>query len=340
MAIELVEEANQNGCRRRIACGDLGVDQKTLGRWKDNPLDGRQGPSTVPANKLTNEERNKVIAIATSAEFMDKTPWQIVPTLADRETYIASEATFYRILKEEKMLAHRGRSKPKTSTAPAPLIAFGPNQVWSWDITYCASSIKGKFFYLYMIMDVYSRKIVGWAVHDREDMELSAALISEACFNENVQEHQLTLHADNGGPMKGATMLAKLFDLKVASSFSRSGVSDDNPFSESLFKTLKYCPEYPSKPFSSLEAVNGWVKKFVHWYNNVHLHSGIKFVTPNDRHVGKDKKILAKRHKLYLKIRKQMPHRFNGKIKNWDMITEVKLNPLREKEKEGKKEAA
>lgn len=281
-----------------------------------------------------------MIAIATSVEFMDKTPWQIVPILADRETYIASEATFYRILKEEKMLAHRGRSKPKTSTPPAPLIAFGPNQIWSWDITYCASSIKGKFFYLYMIMDVYSRKIVGWAVHDQEDMELSAALISEACFNEKVQEHQLTLHADNGGPMKGATMLAKLLDLKVASSFSRPGVSDDNPFSESLFKTLKYCPAYPSKPFSSLEATNDWVKKFVHWYNNVHLHSGIKFVTPNDRHMGKDKNIMAKIHELYLKIRKKMPHRFNGKIKNWDMITEVKLNPLREKEKEGKKEAA
>lgn len=171
-------------------------------------------------------------------------------------------------------------------------------------------------------------------------MELSAALISEACFNEKIQEHQLTLHADNGGPMKGATMLAKLLDLKVASSFSRPGVSDDNPYSEALFKTVKYCPGYPSKPFASLDATSEWVEKFVHWYNNIHLHSGIKFVTPNDRHEGKDYKILAARDVFYKKVKNLMSHRFNGKTKNWDVITEVKLNPLREKEKEDKNVAA
>jgi transposase InsO family protein len=306
----------------------------------DNPLDGRTGPSSSPANKLTNEERNQVIQYATSKEFMDKTPWQIVPTLADRGLYIASEATFYRILKEEKMLAHRGKSKPRTNTPPAPLIAVKPNQVWSWDITYVKSSIKGKFYYLYMIMDIYSRKIVGWSVHESECMEFSADLISETCLLEKILENQLSLHADNGGPMKGATMLATLQKLKVVSSFSRPSVSDDNPYSEALFKTLKYCPEYPSNPFESLEAVEIWVQKFVDWYNGVHLHSGIKFVTPNDRHSGKDKEILKARELVYEKARKKQPLKWSKDIRNWDMINEVQLNPLRAKEKEDKKEAA
>ena len=306
----------------------------------DNPLDGRKGPSSSPANKLTNEERNQVIQYATSKEFMDKTPWQIVPTLADRGLYIASEATFYRILKEEKMLAHRGKSKPRTNTPPAPLIAVKPNQVWSWDITKVKSSIKGKFYYLYMIMDIYSRKIVGWSVHESECMEFSADLISETCLLEKILENQLSLHDDNGGPMKGATMLATLQKLKVVSSFSRPSVSDDNPYAEALFKTLKYCPEYPSNPFESLEAVEIWVQKFVDWYNGVHLHSGIKFVTPNDRHSGKDKEILKARELVYEKARKKQPLKWSKDIRNWDMINEVQLNPLRAKEKEDKKEAA
>jgi putative transposase len=281
-----------------------------------------------------------VIQYATSKEFMDKTPWQIVPTLADRGMYIASEATFYRILKEEKMLAHRGKSKPRTNTPPAPLVAFKPNQVWSWDITYLKSSIKGNFYYLYMIMDIYSRKIVGWSIHESESMEYSAELFSETCLLEKILEHQLSLHADNGGPMKGATMLATLHHLKVASSFSRPSVSNDNPYSESLFKTLKYCPGYPSKPFESIAAAQVWVKKFVDWYNGVHLHSGIKFVTPNDRHTGKDKKMLRVRELVYKKAKKKQPNRWSKDIRNWDMINEVELNPLRSKEREDKQEAA
>jgi len=313
---------------------------KTLERWKANPLDKRNGPSSVPANKLTNEERKQVIAHATSTEFMNKTPWEIVPTLADRGIYIASEATFYRILKEEKMLAHRGKSAPKTHTPPPPLVATGPNEVWSWDITYINSAIKGKYYFLYMIMDIYSRKITGWNVHESESMEFSSQLIEESCFNEKISKKQLTLHSDNGGPMKGATMLATLRDLGVAYTFSRAYVSDDNAYSESLFKTLKYCSLHPMKPFESVEATKAWVGKFVIWFNNAHLHSGIKFVTPNDRHSGKDEEILKLRASVYEAAKKNQPNRWSKKTRNWDLIKEVKLNPLRSKEKKDKKEAA
>lgn len=277
---------------------------------------------------------------ATSKEFMDKSPWQIVPTLADRGIYVASEATFYRILKEEKMLIHRGRSGPKTQTPPAPLIATGPNQVWSWDITYLKSPIKGKYYFLYMIMDIYSRKITGWSVRDSESMDYSSELINETCFNEKISKEQLTLHSDNGGPMKGATMLATLIDLGIMPSLSRSGVSDDNAYSESLFKTLKYCPAYPTKPFEDIAAAIRWVEKFVNWYNKIHLHSGIKFVTPNDRHNGKDAEILKARSLVYEKAKNKQPNRWSKEARNWDLINEVKLNPLRSKEREGKQEAA
>jgi putative transposase len=281
-----------------------------------------------------------VIDYATSKEFMDKTPWEIVPSLADKGIYVASEATFYRILREEKMLAHRGKSAPRTNTPPAPLVATKPNQVWSWDITYLKSSVKGKFYFLYMMMDIYSRKITGWEIHEYESMEHAAELIRESCFRELITADQLTLHSDNGGPMKGATMLATLHKLGVTASFSRPRVSDDNAYSEALFKTLKYCPSYPSNPFQSTDEAKVWVKEFVHWYNCIHLHSGIKFVTPNDRHNGKDKQILEARKLVYAKAKKKQPNRWSKDIRNWDMINEVELNPLRSKEKEDKKEAA
>ncbi|MFP5457222.1 MAG: transposase, partial [Bacteriovoracia bacterium] len=173
-----------------------------------------------------------------------------------------------------------------------------------------------------------------------ESMEHAAELISESCFRELITADQLTLHSDNGGPMKGATMLATLHKLGVTASFSRPRVSDDNAYSEALFKTLKYCPAYPSNPFQSTDDAKDWVKEFVHWYNCIHLHSGIKFVTPNDRHSGKDKQILEARKLVYEKAKKKQPNRWSKDIRNWDMINEVELNPLRSKEKEDKKEAA
>lgn len=185
--------------------------------------------------------------------FRDLAPSQIVPILADAGVYLASESSFYRILREAKLLSHRGRAAVATHQRPTERVANGANQVWSWDITYLKSPVKGQFYYLYLVVDVWSRKIVGWAVHEVDSSDLAAALVREAVIREGVAPEALVLHSDNGGPMKGATMLATLQWLGVVPSFSRPRVYDDNPYSEALFRTVKYRPEYPQQPFVSLE---------------------------------------------------------------------------------------
>jgi transposase InsO family protein len=322
----------QTGCRHFIACDDVGIDIKTYKRWEHDIQDKRKGPITAPANKLTAEEKKEIILIATSKDYMDLPPSQIVPLLADKGLYVASESSFYKVLKENQLLEHRGKSKPKCHSRPAPLVATGPNQIYSWDITYLHRNIKGKFFYLYMFMDIYSRKIVGFDVHESESMEFSSILINKICIKEGIKKDQLVLHSDNGGAMKGTTILATLQALGVAASFSRPRVSNDNPFSESLFKTLKYCPEYPSKPFASIEEAFNWVTTFVLWYNHKHLHSGIKYVTPASRHAMKDGEILEKRKKVYEAAKLKNPKRWSRKTRNWDKIEKVYLNYLQEDE--------
>lgn len=318
----------------------LAISIRTYQRWVKQIEDQRRGPKTAPANKLSARERSKILEISCSKEFQDKSPWQIVPALADRGEYVASESTFYRVLRAEKMLAHRLPSSPPRNERPKELIATLPNQVWSWDITYLRSNIAGMFFFLYLIIDIYSRKIVGWEVHERESSDMAAHLINRTCIREGVQKNQLFIHSDNGGPMKGATMLATLQRLGVIPSFSRPSVSDDNAFSEALFRTLKYRPYYPRKPFESMEAASLWVEDFVHWYNNEHLHSGIKFVTPNARHNLDDIKILKKREAIYEKAKSKNPARWKGTTRNWDPIACVSLNPLRKEMIEANKHTA
>ena len=274
-----------------------------------------------------------MIDIATSLEFINKSPRQIVPSLADQGRYVASESSFYRVLKSDQILTHRGKSKPKTMNRPKAFEAVKPNQVFSWDITYLLSEVRGQFFYLYMFIDIFSRKIVGWRVHERESADLSSQLLTEICLNENIDKNQLALHADNGGSMKGATMLVTLQRLGIVPSFSRPSVSDDNPFSESLFKTLKYCPQYPRKPFESTATASKWVEEFVTWYNTEHLHSGIKFVTPSSRHEGDDIEILEKRKNVYAEAKQKNPIRWTKEIRNWNRIEVVKLNCLKEENK-------
>lgn len=327
LALDLIEEANKSGCPLKIACSDLEINFKTFLNWKKGTVDQRKGPLTAPKNKLSDVEKKEIIKVATSKEFMDCSPWIIVSKLADKGRYIASESSFYKVLKEKSMLEHRGKSSKKTKSRSAPLVAHGPNQVYSWDITYLKTTIRGQFLYLYLIMDIFSRRVVGFDVHEIESMELSSDLITKVCKAEGISEEQLTLHSDNGGPMKGATMLATLQKLGVVPSFSRPSVSNDNPYSESLFKTLKYCPKYPDS-FESVAEAKRWVIEFTNWYNNT-PHSGIKFVTPNQRHNGKDKAILEKRHKVYELAKLKNPERWNGrKTRDWGWINKVKLNCL------------
>ncbi len=180
-------------------------------------------------------------------------------------------------------------------------------------------------------MDIYSRKIIGWEVYESESAEQAAEVLRKARMAEAIPVGQeLVLHSDNGGPMKGATMLATLQKLGVVPSFSRPSVSNDNPYSESLFRTLKYTPAYPSKPFASLDEARQWVMTFVTWYNYSHRHSGLKYVTPVQRHSGKDVEILKHRERVYLEAKKRHPQRWSGEIRNWEHEPIVKLNPEKE----------
>jgi putative transposase len=313
-----------------MACFDMGIQFNTFCQWREDPIDKRHGPLTTPANKLSDEERGEVIKIASSKEYVDDSPWIIVAKVADKGKYIASESTFYKILKEEKLLRHRGKSKLSNRYKPEPLVAEGPNEVWSWDITYLKTLVRGQFYYVYLMMDIWSRKIVGFDVQEEESMEHSSILMDKLCEDEGVNRGELVLHSDNGGPMKGATMLATLERLGVAASFSRPSVSNDNPYSESLFKTLKYCPKYPDR-FKDLAEAKIWMIMFMDWYNN-HQHSGIKFVTPNQRHLGLDIEILKKRKEVYEEAKKKNPSRWNNRnTRNWTRDEKVYLNDLQKK---------
>ena len=271
---DLIGEAVATGCRLEPACEALGLSARTLQRWNQTAesCDKRCGPITVPANKLTPEEKVEVLAVANSAEFRDDSPSKLVPRLADQGIYLASESTIYRILKAENLLAHRTNVRPATHHRPEPFEATAPNQVWSWDITFLQTTVTGIFFYLYLIMDIYSRKIVGFEVYEKQTDVLSALLMERTLEAEGIDGKELVLHSDNGGPMKGATMLATLQNLGVIPSFSRPSVSDDNPFSESLFKTAKYCPMFPWTPLATVEEWRDWVRKFAPWYNDEQRH--------------------------------------------------------------------
>ena len=343
----LIREASAAGSRQAKACKVIGISSRTLQRWSERErvrADGR-GMAVIrreTRNKLSSLERERVLDVANSQEFAHLPPNQIVPILADQGRYIASESTFYRVLHEAGQVAHRGKAKPPTRKRPTPLQADAPNQLWSWDITYLATNVKGIFFYLYLIMDIFSRKIVGWEVYETESSEQASQLFRKTCLREGIAGNDLVLHSDNGSPMKGATMLATLQKLGVMPSFSRPSVSNDNPYSESLFKTLKYHPGFPDKPFDCLNSARVWVAGFQHWYNEVHRHSALKFVTPGQRHRGEDRAILERRQRLYEAARAKQPERWSRKIRDWTPIGTVYLNPGKplKKEKELKQKAA
>lgn len=314
------------------ACATLGISPRTVSRWRKHPDGGedlRRGPSTKPSHALTEDERRRVIEIATSPEYRNRSVRQIVPSLADKGIYVASEPTFYRVLRDANLMAHRNAARPPKHSKPKRWVATGPNQVWSWDITYLRAPVRGTFFYLYLVLDIWSRKIVGWRVHAEESMHHASALIDATCKAAGVSRAGLVLHSDNGGPMKGSTMLATLQRLGIVASFSRPSVSDDNAICEALFRTLKYRPGFPRKPFASLADADAWVAGFVAWYNGQHLHSALRYVTPNDRHQGLDVDILAKRRRVYVEAKARTPRRWTGDTRNWTPIGDVALNPER-----------
>lgn len=332
-AVALIDEAVASGARKAKACEVIEIDVRTYQRWcceKDVKADGR--PEAVrppPSHALTPPEKQCVLETLNSAEYASMPPGQVVPRLADQGIYLCSESTMYRILHEVKQQHHRGRSQQPERKPPATHCAEAPNQVWCWDITWLPGPAKGMYYYLYLMLDVFSRKIVGWEIHEEESAENASRLLRKACMKENILMNALSLvlHADNGSPMKGASMLETMHKLGVVSSFSRPRVSNDNAYAESIFRTCKYRPDYPYKGFATITDAREWVLNFVIWYNHEHRHSGIKFVTPNERHEGKDEAVLEARAHVYEQAKQRNPRRWSGSIRNWQCVKQVWLNP-------------
>ena len=335
-AVELINEARENGARLEPACDELNISIRTYQRWtKEGEVKKDQRPlidRPTPKNKLSDEERQEIIKIINSPKYADLAPSQIVPKLADEGIYLASESTIYKILKEEKMNTHRARTSPPVKREPPTHIAIAPNQVWTWDITWLNAVIKGQYYKLYLIIDMFSRLIVAYEVWEEERAEHAEYLIRKATLSQGIAGKPLVLHSDNGSPMKAATFQATLEKLGVQSSFSRPRVSNDNPYSEALFKTMKYRPKYPFNGVKSLDEARKWVEKFVNWYNKDHLHSGIKFLTPYQRHYGLDKEIMGNRIAIYEEAKARNPERWSKNIRDWTLPEYVSLNPIDEEE--------
>jgi len=322
------------GARLKRACEEACISLRTYKRWyQAGVVQADQRPlcdRPAPANKLTPEERKMILTTCNLVEHANLPPSQIVPSLLDKGIYYASESSFYRILKQADQLNHRGRTRqPKKHHKPTSFKASAANQLWSWDITYLASPVKGQYYYLYLFEDIYSRKIVGYEIHEKECGELASQLLQrcmlkEQCFN---MADSLVLHSDNGAPMKSFTLKAKMEELGIISSYSRPRVSNDNPYSEALFKTLKYRGNWPSNGFLSLEDARDWVQHFVDWYNHDHKHSQINYMTPADRHKGLDEEILSARKAVLEKARQANPRRWTGSVRNCEPVGAVMLNP-------------
>lgn len=335
-----IEQSQCEGARLITACELAGIDPRTLQRWKRNAglTRGDARPQAIrpaPNHALTQQEREQILRIANEPRFAELPPARIVPMLADEGAYIASESSFNRVLRAHGQTRHRGRAKtPQRMRPPTTHVATAPRQLWCWDVTFLASAVMGQWFYLYVILDVYSRKIVGFEVHESDSSDHAVELLRRTALVEGIhalpEYERPVLHGDNGATMKATTVLAMLHWLRIKPSYSRPRVSDDNAFVEALFRTVKYRPQYPNNGFADLQAARSWANEFVSWYNHAHCHSGIRYVSPAQRHAGEDHAILAQRHELYQRARAANPRRWSRHTRNWEPIATVTLNPERE----------
>jgi transposase InsO family protein len=345
-AIELIDEACRAGARCAPACEALGLSVRSYQRWRrqgDATGDRRpHAPKPPQPHALTPEEQREILDVCFSEQFADAPPAKIVARLLDEEgRYIASESSMYRVLHRHGAQHPRGRAAaPVRQHRPRSYAARAPRAVWSWDVTWLGGPARGVFYYLFMIVDLYSRKIVGWEIFEAESAAAASEVLQRAVLAEQCVNRPLVLHADNGSPMKGATLLETMRRLQIEPSFSRPRVSNDNAYSEALFRTCKYVPGFPTGGFESLTAARAWVGDFVRWYNHQHLHSALRYVTPVDRHEGRDADILAKRADLVHRARENHPRRWSGQIRDLTPVGEVWLNRDREVAETTTKQAA
>ncbi len=328
-AVSPITDAVATGARKRQACAEVGITLRTLERWvADGAVRADRRPQAVrppPSNKLTEAERAEVLRVVNEPRFASRPPTQIVPSLADEGKYLASESSFYRILREANQLKHRGRARAPQARAVPRHCAQAPNQLYAWDITYLPGPIQGMFFFLYLVLDVFSRKIVAYEVHEAVRRTCRTTHRAGGATRRHRGQNARGATQDNGSPMKASTYLAKLAELGIRPSYSRPGVSDDNAYAESLFRTCKYRPQYPGA-FASLEEARAWMLRFTRWYNHSHKHRNLKFVSPAQRHRGEDAALFAKRTTVYEQARAKHPARRSRGIRNWSLPTEVWLN--------------
>ncbi len=338
LTISMIDQARAEGARLNPACECAEIDAATYRRWQHDGkvLADRRANAVrpVPPTKLSSEEREMILLTCHLPEFQSLPPSQIVPTLADIGFYLGSESSFYRVLRQANEQNDRGRSKPRKKRAkPNEFHATGPNQCWCWDVTWLKSPVRGKFYYLYMMMDVFSRKVTAWEVHDVESGEYASNLLQRGVLAEGCTSTLQCLHADNGAIQKSSTLRAKMEWLGIEASYSRPRVSNDNAIPEAFFRTTKYRPDFPYDGFENLDAARQWCNTFMHWYNEIHKHSAIKFVTPAQRHRGDDVQILAQRHEVYRQAKAANPSRWSGATRNWTRPETMVLNPDKPEEK-------
>jgi putative transposase len=333
-----IAAACATGARLAPACALAGIDLRTFQRWRGGAglVQADRRPEAVrprPQHALSEAERARIVELANAPRFASTPPARIVPALADEGIYVASEASFHRVLRDHGQMQRRGRARPPRTVGPRSThVATAPGQVWCWDVTFLPTRVQGRWFYLYVILDLFSRKIVGFEVHDADQAEHAAHLVRRTALVEGIHARALrpVLHGDNGPSVKATTVAAMLHWLGIAPSHSRPRVSDDNAYAEALFRTAKYRPDFPSAGFADLVAARQWAAGFVHWYNHEHRHSGIRYITPAQRHAGGDGPILAARHALYQQACERNPRRWSGRTRNWTPIGAVTLNPERD----------
>jgi len=290
------------------ACRALGVSRATFYRRK-RPTPGHQQPRPTPARALSKKEREHVVEVLSSERFVDRSPAEVFATLLDEKKYFCSERTMYRVLAECQPVRERRNQLQHPQYSKPELMATAPNQVWSWDITKLLGPKKWTYYYLYVLLDIYSRYAVGWMVADRENSALAGRLIEETCTKQGVEPKILTLHSDRGSPMTSKCTAQLLADLGVTRSLSRPQVSDDNPFSEAQFKTLKYHPGFPGR-FTEIDHATRHCRSFFPWYNTEHRHGGIAMLTPADVHYGRAQAMLKQRQRTLTDAWAAHPERF------------------------------
>lgn len=296
---------------KRAACAALGRSRATYYRWhRKSPAPARLSRKRSPQPRaLSVVERAEVLNVLHREQFVDQAPGSVYATLLDEGRYLCSVPTMYRLLRAEGEVRERRRQATHPASVKPELIAVEPNQVWSWDITKLLGPAKWTYFHLYVIIDIFSRYVPGWLLAHRESAELAERLLSETIRKYNIAAHQLTIHSDRGTSMASKSVALLLADLGVIKSHSRPHCSNDNPYSEAQFKTLKYRPEFPER-FGSIEDGRAFCQRFFHWYNDQHHHSGLGFHTPTDVHFGRAPDIQLERAHVLEAAYAAHPERF------------------------------